>query len=90
MQSQELDRRQDAIMTNHAEEACPTTFIVQPAQTAGATLTRYRQTITQTVLLNCGGCQLHISTALAGYGPAGKFTTTVTAQQSQTTVYRCR
>lgn len=70
--------------------ACPTTYVVQPGQSAGSTSTRYQQTITSTVRLPCGGCPLVLSTALAGYGPAGRFTTTVTAPVGTTTTYVCQ
>jgi hypothetical protein len=70
--------------------ACPTTYVVQPRQTAGPTATRYQQTVTQTVRLPCGGCSLVLSTALAGYGQAGRFTTTMTAPVSTATAYVCQ
>ncbi|OIW31998.1 hypothetical protein CONLIGDRAFT_678433 [Coniochaeta ligniaria NRRL 30616] len=70
--------------------ACPTTYLVQPGKSAGSTSTRYQQTVTSTVRLPCGGCQLVLSTALAGYGPAGRFTTTVTAPVGTSTTYVCQ
>ncbi|KAJ9158143.1 hypothetical protein NKR19_g3617 [Coniochaeta hoffmannii] len=70
--------------------ACPTTYVVQPGQSAGSTSTRYQRTVTQTVRLPCGGCPLVLSTALAGYGPAGRFTTTVTSPVASTTTYVCQ
>jgi hypothetical protein len=70
--------------------ACPTTYVVQPGQTAGSTSTRYQQIVTSTVKLPCGGCPLVISTALAGYGPAGRFTSTITAPVGTTTTYACQ
>ena len=72
-----------------APAACPTTYVVQPPQSAGGTSTQYQRTVTQTVRLNCGGCPLVLSTALAGYGPAGRFTTTVTSPVRTTTAYVC-
>jgi hypothetical protein len=70
--------------------ACPTTYVVQPGQTAGSTSTRYQQMVTSTVKLPCGGCPLVISTALVGYGPAGRFTSTITASVGTTTTYACQ
>ena len=70
--------------------ACPTTYVVQPGQTAGSTATRYQRTVTSTVSLSCGGCPLVLSTALAGYGPPGRFTTTITAPVGTTTTYVCQ
>ena len=72
-----------------APGACPTTYVVQPPQSAGGTSTQYQRTVTATVRLNCGGCPLVVSTALAGYGPAGRFTTTVTSPVHTTTAYVC-
>ncbi|KAK3318079.1 hypothetical protein B0H66DRAFT_224786 [Apodospora peruviana] len=69
--------------------ACPTTFVVQPEQSAGKTLTRYSKYTTTTVYLDCGGCPLVVSTALAGYGPAGQFTKTTTLPVGITTAYAC-
>ncbi|KAJ9143092.1 hypothetical protein NKR23_g6860 [Pleurostoma richardsiae] len=71
--------------------ACPTTYVVQPRQTAGATLTQYQRTVTVTQRLGCGaGCsQLVVSTALAGYGPAGRFTKKTTAPVETSTTYMC-
>lgn len=70
--------------------ACPTTIVVQPPQSAGSTSTAYRQTITSTSRVPCGGCPLVVSTALAGPGPAGRFTTTVTAPSRTVTAYACQ
>lgn len=70
--------------------ACPTTIMVQPGQSAGGTSTLYQQTTTTTSKLPCGGCPLVVSTALAGYGPAGRFTTTVTAPVGTVTSYACQ
>ncbi|KAB5532515.1 hypothetical protein GE09DRAFT_973291 [Coniochaeta sp. 2T2.1] len=70
--------------------ACPTTYVVQPGQSAGSTSTRYQQTVTSTLRLPCGGCPLVLSTALAGYGPAGRFTTTITAPVATSTTYVCQ
>ncbi|KAK1765864.1 hypothetical protein QBC33DRAFT_119152 [Phialemonium atrogriseum] len=70
--------------------SCPTTFVVQPPQSAGSMTTQYEQWATSTVELDCGGCPLVISTALAGYGPAGRFTETLTVPVGTTTVYACQ
>lgn len=70
--------------------ACPTTYVVQPGQSAGSTSTYYQQTATETMRLPCAGCPLVLSTALAGYGPPGSFTTTVTAPLGTTITYVCQ
>ncbi|KAK3352860.1 hypothetical protein B0T25DRAFT_453910 [Lasiosphaeria hispida] len=70
--------------------ACPTTYVVQPEQSAGKTLTTYSRYTTTTVLLNCGGCPLVVSTALVGYGPPGVFTKTTTLPVGARTTYACR
>ncbi|KAM7187348.1 hypothetical protein V8F20_011012 [Naviculisporaceae sp. PSN 640] len=68
---------------------CPTTYVVQPEKSAGKTLTTYSKFTTTTVYLNCKGCPLSISTALAGYGPANGFTKTTTLPVGVTTTYAC-
>lgn len=70
--------------------ACPTTLIVQPGKSAGKTSTRYSTFTTTTVTLDCAGCPLVISTALAGYGPPGTFETTTTLPVGAVTTYACR
>lgn len=72
-----------------ADIACPTTLVIQPERSAGKTLTRYSRWATTTVFLNCKGCPLYISTALAGYGPANGFTKTTTLPVGVTTTYAC-
>lgn len=84
------DRRRQGNLADQGPAACPTTYVVQPRQSAGSTSTRYQQTVTSTVRLPCGGCPLVLSTALAGYGPAGRFTTTVTAPVGSVTTYVCQ
>ncbi|KAK4227005.1 hypothetical protein QBC38DRAFT_365169 [Podospora fimiseda] len=71
-------------------EACPTTHVVQPPQSAGKTSTKYSRTTTTTALLNCDGCSLVVSTAVAGYGPPVVFTTTTTLPVGTVTAYACR
>jgi hypothetical protein len=71
-------------------DACPTTYVVQPSQSAGGTSTKYQQTVTETVRLPCGGCPLVLSTALFGPGPAGRFTATVTSPVGVSTTYACQ
>ncbi|KAK5652892.1 hypothetical protein OQA88_9558 [Cercophora sp. LCS_1] len=73
-----------------APAACPTTFVVQPEKSAGKTFTTYSSYTTTTVLLNCGGCPLTLTTALAGYGPAVGFTKTTTLPIGTKTTYACR
>jgi len=68
---------------------CPTTFVIQPEKSAGKTSTRYSKYTTTTILLNCAGCPLFLSTALAGYGPANGFTKTTTLPVGTTTTYAC-
>ena len=70
-------------------EPCPTTFVIQPDRSAGSTFTEYLQWVTTTAKLDCQGCPLTVSTALAGYGPAGRFKDTVTVPIGTTTVYTC-
>jgi hypothetical protein len=70
--------------------ACPTTLVVQPERSAGKTSTSYSTYTTSTVTVNCGGCPLVISTALAGYGPPGSFVTTTTLPVGAKTTYACR
>lgn len=70
--------------------ACPTTLVVQPVRSAGKTSTSYASFTTTTVDLNCGGCPLVVSTALAGYGPPGAFETTTTLPVGTVTTYACR
>ncbi|KAK3943217.1 hypothetical protein QBC46DRAFT_307527 [Diplogelasinospora grovesii] len=69
--------------------ACPTTFMVNPGQSAGRTLTRYSKFTTTTIQLDCGGCTLVTSTAIAGYGPIGRFTATITLPLGTVTAYAC-
>ncbi|KAK0717861.1 hypothetical protein B0T26DRAFT_645896 [Lasiosphaeria miniovina] len=83
----EADRRSPQV--DQAVAACPTTYVVQPQQSAGKTLTRYSRYTTTTLFLNCGGCPLVISTALAGYGPPGIFTKTTTLPVGTQTAYAC-
>ncbi|KAK4163362.1 hypothetical protein QBC43DRAFT_345287 [Cladorrhinum sp. PSN259] len=71
-------------------EACPTTHVVQPEQSAGKTSTKYSKTTTTTTLLNCDGCSLVVTTAVAGYGPPVVFTTTTTLPVGTVTAYACR
>ncbi len=69
---------------------CLTTFVLQPPMRAGATMTAYRQILTKTMCVPCAGCPtLVTSTALMGYGPAGRFKTTLTLPYGYTTVYKC-
>lgn len=70
--------------------ACPTTVVVQPERSAGKTATTYSSFTTSTVSVECGGCPLVISTALAGYGPPGSFSTTTTLPVGTVTTYACR
>jgi len=68
---------------------CPTTYVVQPEQTAGRTRTTYSQYVTTTVILNCNGCSLILSTALAGPGQVGHFTKTTTLPVGTKTAFAC-
>jgi hypothetical protein len=87
----EVERREPQLnLADQNPAACPTTYVLQPAQTAGSTATRYQQTVTETVKLPCGGCSLVVSTALLGYGPPGRFTTTTTLPLSTATAYACQ
>ncbi|KAK3688648.1 hypothetical protein B0T22DRAFT_160417 [Podospora appendiculata] len=72
-----------------AEAACPTTLVVQPGQSAGNTLTTFSRFTTTTVLVNCAGCPLVVTTALAGYGQPGHFTKTITLPVGTATAYSC-
>ncbi|GAB1318490.1 hypothetical protein MFIFM68171_08700 [Madurella fahalii] len=77
----------------HADRAatCATTLVVQPEKSAGKTQTSYAGYTTTTVLVDCRGCSaLVVSTALAGYGPPGVFTTTTTVPVGAVTSYACR
>lgn len=85
-----LARKPQSNWMEQQAAACPTTYVVQPEQSAGSTSTRYQQIVTSTVKLSCGGCSLVLSTALVGYGPAGRFTATVTAPVRTTTTYACQ
>lgn len=69
--------------------ACPTTVVVQPEQSAGKTQTTYAKYTTTTVLVNCGGCPLVVTTGLFGYGPPGVFTKTTTVSVGTKTAYAC-
>ena len=70
---------------------CPTTFIVQPPKTAGVVWTQFSQIRTTTVYLMCAGCpSLVTSTAVMGYGQAGRFKSTTTAPVGYSTVYKCQ
>ncbi|KAK3323368.1 hypothetical protein B0T19DRAFT_202073 [Cercophora scortea] len=73
-----------------AEAACPTTLVVQPGQSAGNTLTTYSRFTTTTMLVNCAGCPLVVTTALAGYGQPGHFTKTITLPVGTATAYSCQ
>lgn len=86
----ELVRKNPNVQLGQREEACPTTFTVQPEKSAGSMTTEYQQWITTMVQLNCGGCPLVLSTALGGYGPAGRFTETVTVPVGTSTIYSCQ
>ncbi|KAK4244094.1 hypothetical protein C7999DRAFT_17618 [Corynascus novoguineensis] len=69
--------------------ACPTTLVIQPERSAGKTLTTYASFTTSTVAVDCAGCDLVVSTALAGYGPPGAFETTATFPVGTVTSYAC-
>lgn len=69
--------------------ACPTTLVIQPERSAGKTLTTYASFTTSTVAVDCAGCDLVVSTALAGYGPPGAFETTTTFPVGTVTSYAC-
>ncbi|KXX75070.1 hypothetical protein MMYC01_208777 [Madurella mycetomatis] len=93
----ELRARGGAVNANHAAAAaaaapaCATTLIVQPEKSAGKTQTSYADYTTTTISLDCHDCsELVISTALAGYGPPGVFTTTTTVPVGTVTSYACR
>ena len=73
-----------------AAAACPTTLVVQPVRSAGKTATTYASFTTTTSTVNCGGCPLVVSTALAGYGPPGTFETTTTLPVGVVTTYACQ
>ncbi|KAK4175267.1 hypothetical protein QBC36DRAFT_27517 [Triangularia setosa] len=76
---------------NLQPDVCQTTLILQPPQSAGKTSTKYSRYTTTTVSVNCSGCTgLVVSTALAGYGPPGVFTTTATLPVGTVTAYACR
>lgn len=70
--------------------ACPTTLVVQPERSAGKTATTYSTITTSTVTVDCGGCPLVVSTALAGYGPPRTLVTTTTLPIGAVTTYACR
>ena len=70
--------------------ACPTTLVVQPEKSAGKTSTRYATYTTTTVTVDCSGCSLVISTALAGFGPPFSFATTTTVSVGAATTWACR
>ncbi|KAK4183411.1 hypothetical protein QBC35DRAFT_113081 [Podospora australis] len=70
--------------------ACPTTLVLQPEQSAGKVSTKYSRTTTTTLLVPCSGCSLSVSTALAGYGPPALFTSTTTLPVGTVTTYACR
>ncbi|KLU82448.1 hypothetical protein MAPG_01520 [Magnaporthiopsis poae ATCC 64411] len=70
--------------------ACRTTRVVQPQRTAGPVATQYQRVVTETARLNCGGCQLQLSTAAGGYGPVVRFTTTTTVSAGTSTVFVCQ
>lgn len=74
----------------HHPAACPTTLVVQPVRSAGKTATTYASFTTTTSTVNCGGCPLVVSTALAGYGPPGTFETTTTLPVGAVTTYACQ
>lgn len=82
-------RRPDPQNAALADALCLTTVVVQPSLSAGPTLTRYSTTATSTSQVPCGGCDLVVSTALLGPGPAGRFTTTVTSPTFTATGYAC-
>ena len=73
-----------------AAAACPTTLVVQPEKSAGKTSTRYATYTTTTVTVDCSGCSLVISTALAGFGPPFSFATTTTVSVGAATTWACR
>ncbi len=73
-----------------AAAACPTTLVVQPEKSAGKTATRYATYTTTTVTVDCSGCSLVISTALAGFGPPFSFATTTTVSVGAATTWACR
>ncbi|KAL2267899.1 hypothetical protein VTJ83DRAFT_5176 [Remersonia thermophila] len=73
-----------------AATACPTTLVVQPPRSAGRTATSYSSWTTSTLQVPCGGCDLFVSTALAGYGPPATFETTTTLPVGTVTAYACQ
>ena len=85
-----LEGRNPTPAQKGAAAGCPTTFIVQPPKTAGLVWTEFAQIRTTTVMLSCAGCPSMVtSTALMGYGPAGRFKSTTTVPYGYTTVYKC-
>jgi hypothetical protein len=74
---------------NPQPTACPTTLFVQPPRSAGPTATTYASWTTSTLQVPCGGCDLTVSTALAGYGPPATFETTTTLPVGTVTAYAC-
>ncbi|KAK4445988.1 hypothetical protein QBC34DRAFT_305720 [Podospora aff. communis PSN243] len=72
-----------------APDACPTTVVVQPEQSAGKTQTSFARWTTTTLYVPCGGCPLVVTTGLVGYGPPGVFTKTTTIPVGTKTAYAC-
>ncbi|KAL8382295.1 hypothetical protein RB595_006199 [Gaeumannomyces hyphopodioides] len=72
------------------QAACRTTRVVQPQRTAGPVATQHQRVVTETVRLNCAGCELQLSTAVGGYGPVVRFTTTTTLPTGTSTVFVCQ
>lgn len=72
-----------------AGQACTTTRAINPPQAAGMVSTAYRTTATETMLLDCAGCDLVLVTQVQGFGPPGSYTSTSTAARGTTTTYMC-
>ncbi|SPO01479.1 uncharacterized protein DNG_04152 [Cephalotrichum gorgonifer] len=72
-------------------EDCTSTSFVFPDSTFGGMKTIWAETVTETSLVDCGGCGgLVMSTVLIAPGPPVVFTTTVTASTPSTTnLYAC-
>lgn len=79
-----LEKKQVATAT-----PCTTTFFEEVSLVHGPTKTDYPYTVTDTVLKDCGGCDIDVK-ALGGPGPVVRFTTTVLAALPTTvTAYGC-
>lgn len=78
----------DEVYPRQVRPACPTTLIL-PVESTGATATIYKDYVTVTSNVPCGGCDLVLSTMIGGMGVIRPTAPTETVEVGTTTAYQC-